>query len=241
MLHSRLLVFFLLAVFACTPKTDTYDPTLGLYGTEWIKEQRPASETINYNIIYFKPDEDLNQKFFKNRIDPREFAKRFVVLKAKSLLDAFQNADPEKGREVFAYSLYRPFLAIAGKKIGVEYGKYDRGVDYTSREDLERIYEYIRQNLDNKNSFCDFGRLFFKEIKKVKVKPYSVEDRVLDPKSKSYTIQTQYDIEYFMEPEKGMDDFDSIQFRVYFLIQGDHVMQTSIIDAYPAQCMDVLD
>ncbi|EMJ90296.1 hypothetical protein LEP1GSC196_0189 [Leptospira meyeri serovar Semaranga str. Veldrot Semarang 173] len=234
-------IFFLLAVVACIPKTDAYDPTIGLYGTEWIEEQRQDSEIIDYNFVYFKPDENLNQKFFKNRIDPREFAKRFVSTRAKSLLDAFQNPEPEKGRVVFAYSLYRPFLAVAGKKIGVEYSEYDRGVVYTSQEDIERIYDYIRQNLYEKNSFCNFGRLFFKEIKKVEIKPYSVEDRVLDPNNKSHAIQTQYDIKYFMGPESGLDDLEWIRFRVYFLIQGDHVMQTSILDAYPAECLYELD
>lgn len=222
---------------ACSPKTDTYDPTIGLYGTEWIEEQRPESETVDQNIIYFKPDEKLNQQFFKNRIDPREFAKRFVLLKAKSLLDAFESPDPERGREVFAFSLYKPFLAVAGKKIGVEYSEYDRGYTYTSQEDIERIYNYIRQNLHEKNSFCNFGRLFFKKINRVEIKPYSVWDRVLDQKNKSHSIQTNYDIEYFMEPEKGSNYAESIQFRVYFLIQGDHVIQTSIIDASPADCL----
>ncbi|TGM93622.1 hypothetical protein EHR02_12920 [Leptospira levettii] len=238
---SRLAIVFLFLYVACTPKTDAYDPSIGLYGTKWIEEQRKDKEIIDYNFIYIKPDENLNLKFFKNRIDPREFAKRFVSTRAKSLFDAFQNPEPEKGRAVFAYSLYRPFLAVAAKKIGIDYSEYDRGVDYTSQEDLERIYDYIRQNLDEKNSFCNFGRLFFNEIKKVEIKPYSVEDRVLDPKSKSYSIQTQYDIKYYLGQAKGLEDLDWIRFRVYFLIQGDHVMQTSIIDAYPAECLYELD
>ncbi|MCG9874350.1 MAG: hypothetical protein MH321_06140 [Leptospiraceae bacterium] len=222
---------------ACSPKTDTYDPTIGLYGTEWIEEQRPESETVDQNIIYFKPDEKLNQQFFKNRIDPREFAKRFVLLKAKSLLDAFESPDPDRGREVFAFSLYKPFLAAAGKKIGVEYSEYDRGYTYTSQEDIEMIYTYIRQNLHEKNSFCNFGQLFYKKINKVEIKPYSLWDRVLDPKSKSHAIQTNYDIEYFMDPEKGSTYSQSIRFRVYFLIQGDHEIQISILDASPADCL----
>jgi hypothetical protein len=234
---SIVIILSFVLIGACTPKTDTYDPTIGLYGTAWIEEQRPESEAIAQNILYFKPDEKLNQQFFKNRIDPREFAKRFVLLKAKSLLDAFESPDPERGREILAFSLYKPFLAVVGKKIGVEYSEYDRGFEYTSQEDIERIYTYIRQNLHEKNSFCNFGRLFFKKINRVEIKPYSVWDRVLDPKNKSHAIQTKYDIEYFMEPEIGSNYAESIQFRVYFLIQGDHVIQISILDASPAYCL----